>query len=265
MKRILDIALIVVLATLGVACTSAMDFEINMNAPGEATPEGDCIISFGELDYDNGLFVADNGMSLYIDQLDPSISWSDLEAIDNERALINYSLVEMIDAESYAIKLNRIYDIVVSETIFYDSEENGGVVWSPMHPAMPYQASFSGGYINVNVHYPALSGPEVVEPDIRLFCNLADSTDDTLMFQLYHNAAIGFDSPSAATYSLWYSFRVPDEWEDEIEDAEIFSFQWSWWADENDHSAGCVTDKMSVLFVDNYDNGSRGFLSLVGL
>lgn len=265
MKRIFKIVLIALIASVGVACTAAMDFDINLNAPGEAGPEGECIITFGELDFDHGLFVADSGLKLYIEQLDPSIAWSDLEVIDNQRALINYSLVAMIDVESYSVRLNRIYDIVVKDAIFYDSGDNGGVEWSPLHPAMPYQASFSGGYINVNVHYPAIAGPEVTMPDIRLFCNLEASTDDTLMLQLYHNAAMGFDSENASIYSIWYSFRVGGDWLEEAEDADIFAFQWSWWANENDHSKGCKTDNMSVMFVDGYDEENRASMSPIGL
>lgn len=265
MKRLFEKFLILIVVTLGVACTSSMDFDVNIDAPTQENPDGEYIISFGTFDLEDGAFVTDSGLVLFIDQMDPSIAWSDLEAMDNEegRALINYTLLGMLDAESYTIRLNRVYDIFVSEAIFYDSDEDGGVVWNPLHPAMPYQASYSGGYINVNVYYPALESPASAKPEINLYCNMATSTDDTLMMQLYYKGKLGFDSAEAKMQSAWFSFRVPDDWEEEAEDAEIFAFQWCWWLNENDHSAGVKVDNMTVMFIDSHSDGGRVSLSPV--
>ncbi len=253
-------ALMLLATACGIVACSEADFgpigDVNMGA-GE--PNGEFVTSFGTLVMEQGKIVTDDGLELFVDMLDPTIGWNELESMAQRcsRALFNYTILDTQGLNSYSVRLNRIYEIVVSDIIFYNSTAEVPPTALLCHPATPYQATISGGYVNMRIGYPSKHSPEWEEPMIELHADLTTSTEDTMMMQIVHKATEGFDSPEAKLWSQWFSFRIPEEYLQLVAEADILAFQWCWWADENDYSKGYKMDNVSAMYVDSYGDGGR--------
>lgn len=251
MKRIWGI---VVAMVVMVSCSEMdMDNMPGINEPNWYPEQGEFVTAFGVAYPEASMIVTDSGLKLNVEQLASPLSWSDVKA---GRIMFNYSVLAAKAVDRYTVRINSIYPLVVKDIVVVRDEGDGSSLLRD--PAMPYQASYSGGYLNINVYYPSLYSPEVQIPDVELCYDESASTDDTMMLQLCRNAAKGFDSAEAKTYSLWFSFRVaPEDVLERFDGADLFAFSWCWWVNEEDHSAGVNKENVSVMYTDSYEDGGR--------
>lgn len=255
------VAVMAVMAVM--ASCSDMDAGDMMGPNGmEWGPEqGEFVTAFGVAYPEAQMIVTDAGLKLNVEQFASSLSWGD---VGSGRIMFNYSILEAKAVDRYSVRVNSIYPLVVKDIVVEGDASD--MKSSLRDPAMPYQVSYSGGYINVNVYYPSLFSPEEQVPDVDLCYDESASTDDTMMLQLCHKASKGFDSAEAKTYNLWFSFRVaPEEVLGRFEGADLFAFGWCWWLKEDDHSAGVSRENVSVMYTDSYEDGSREMVVVADL
>lgn len=271
------------------SCSADMDiYYDSTNSPGDVE-WGDYITAFGTVVEDayNTVVVTDDGDVLFVTEKDNSISWEEVEAMGeqaNGRVLINYSIV-YVQEKSLVVRLNRIYDLHMATIESFQSQpfENEGAgedegdeqnkddndegyvdesVWLGCDPAMPYMASLGGGYVNVCVNYPSTLSPDEVLPNVRLLHDNSASTFDTAIFYLCYEAPEGsMEGDYIPTQSVWFSFVPPDGPYGNIYvhcyNANIIAFQWCWWLDEHNYSAGYNTENVSVMYSNLGEGGSR--------
>jgi hypothetical protein len=262
MKRVYKI----VVALLGVAmlssCSVNMDIEFGPGGgmpPDEENAQGDYVASFGTLVLQPLYILTDEGKELSVVEMAPTIGWNELESVveGGGRALFNYTILSSQALNQFAVRLNKVSEIFIEDINFYDSGTVGGVESMLIHPAMPYQATYSGGYVNVNVYYNSSLSPLESRPDISLNCDLATSTDDTLMLQLRYQNQEWNTNPYGPLQSAWFSFRMPEEYLERAELANIFAFQWCWWISDSNYGEGIDKGRVSIMYTDSYTEGGR--------
>lgn len=215
--------------------------------------QGEFVTAFGMAYPESQMIVTDAGLKLNVEQFASSLSWGDVKS---GRIMFNYSILEAKAVDRYSVRVNSIYPLVVKDIVVVnDASDSRSLL---RDPAMPYQASYSGGYLNINVYYPSTLSPEEQLPDVDLCYDVSASTDDTMMLQLCHKATKGFDGENAKNQSLWFSFRVvPEEVLGRFGGADLFAFGWCWWLNEDDHSEGVSKENVSVMYTDSYEDGGR--------
>lgn len=215
---------------------------------------GEYVTAFGTAYPEEEMIVTDAGFVLSVKKLASPLKWEDIE---EGRILFNYSVLEATSLNSYNVRINSIYPLIVKDILVCNDESDGDHC-ETIDPAMPYQASYSGGYLNIHVYYPSQYSLEEEIPDIELCYDEEASTDDTILLTLRHKASNGFDDEDSKSRDAWYSFRiVPEETLEDFDDADLFAFRWCWWLDEGDFSKGVERDNMSVMYTDSYDDGGR--------
>lgn len=229
--------------------------------------------TFGQLDAASETIITDNGEHFTIAEYGSQLAGVDL-AHYNGRVSFNYSILGVDAAnDGYFIRLNRFYKLVVKDIVL-PSNEQASQLSSPLYesvapdteedeeleielileqPALPYQANVSGGYINIYVCYRSDLTPDIVTPDMDLYCDLAASTDDTLCFQLIYRNVDGWGEHNCFQ---WFSFRIVEEIMPQASSAQLYAFYWKWWVNEREPEEGTEV-YTSILHSSPYDNGDR--------
>ena len=250
------------------ASCASMD-PIGDMAPG-AADRGEYATAFGVFDKESGRIISDEGVTMDIAYCGPQTSWYDLERsaeATGGRIFFNYTMRDYIPEENYAvIVLNRLYDLFVEEVGVIDETTEDGVVANilSLQPAMPYQASYSGGYINIRVYYSSEYSPSVRRPQMALDCDLLGSKLPSICFYLSHKADEddNIDSEKALLRDAWFSFRVSDELQEVLAQAELFVFRWCWWLSDGDHSQGYNSEHYSTLVFGSGESSERALVVL---
>lgn len=263
MKRITKIVLYLLGVVMLSACSVNMDLDFDpMDSPQNPSDDGsgDFVTSFGTLVLQPTTIVTDEGKILSVVEMAPSIGWRELESVvdGSGRAVFNYTILSSLALNRFSVRLNSVYEIFIDELEFYDSTttENGAMS-KLIHPAMPYQATYSGGYVNMNIYYNATLSPEERRPNISLNCDMATSTEDTLMAHLCYVNEDWESNPYGPLRNVWFSFRVPEEYVERVSMASIFAFQWCWWLDDNNYEEGIGKTNVSIMYADSFTDGGR--------
>lgn len=252
-NRVAKIILFALLALVS-AC-EVVDMDNSKPSMDFVGGNGEYITSFGTPYPEESLIVTDTGLKLNVVSFAGGLSWN---KVKSERVMFNYTIVEATAVDSYNVRINVIYSLVVKDLVTLEGKLPDGAVTSMEDPAMPYQVSYSGGYINIHIYYPSVHDPDEQIPDIDLCYDIVASTDDTKMLSLCHRASKGYDGKKSAIQDLWFSFRVTPESNVELFNAaNMFAFKWCWWNNDADFSAGVNRDNVSVMYVDSYGNGGR--------
>lgn len=261
MKRVNKIFLYLLGVVMLSACSVEMDINYgDMQDPSADSPAGDFVTSFGTLVLQPTTIVTDEGKILSVVEMAPSIGWRELESVvdGSGRAVFNYTILSSLALNRFSVRLNSVYEIFIDELEFYDSTTTeNGIMSKLIHPAMPYQATYSGGYVNMNIYYNATLSPEESRPNISLNCDTATSTEDTLMAHLCYVNEDWESNPYGPLRNVWFSFRVPEEYVEMVSRASIFAFQWCWWLDDNNYEEGIGKTNVSIMYADSFTDGGR--------
>ncbi len=249
--------MVVACALVSVACSADMNGDMYM--PEKDNP--DYITAFGMLDSEQMRVVADNGTTLHITDLGGQTSMEDIESHEG-RVLINYTILGNNYEGGFSIRLNRFYPLEVKDLEIYDGDDHPELEsvaeWKDENfvslldaPAMPYEASIGGGYININVCYTSAISPDNEMPDVELYYDTTCSTFDTAVLQLVCEREEEMYESGAKNHFRWFSFRIGKLVEALIVDTNIYAFHWCWWAEEGHPEAG-VKEYTSVMNINSY-------------
>lgn len=248
-KRVWKCVTLATLLMLGVACSAEMD-----NLDMESSQN--YITTFGMLAQHEQVIVADSGVRLHIQELGRQTSIEEVYQRAG-RVFFNYTILGNNPQGGFNIRLNRFYPLEVRDMMLFEATTEGKSVgdvgdWKDedfvsllQAPAMPYDVSVGGGYININVCYPALSANEQV-PNVALYYDVNASTDDTAVLQFVASSEEHKYDSKTQTQFLWFSFRITEDIESLIADASIYAFYWRWWAEEGNPQSG-TKDYTSII------------------
>lgn len=257
-------ALWALLVTL--AACSAMDMAPNMD-PALDYSSG-YITTFGVLNEERTIITTDDGVALHISELGPSVTDEELQHSDL-RVMFNCVILGNNPSGGLYVGLNRLYPLVVKDIVCYDAGGDAATNFttpdyendSPSllkDAAMPYQASLGNGYVNVNMCYRSPLSAEEELPQIELVYDVISSQEDMVVFQVVYEASdLSKANPEEALNRFqWFSFRIVDEMKEATENSVFYTFEWLWWLDENNPSAG-VEEYTSHFYPEGYGGGSR--------
>lgn len=273
-KHIACRLLMVVCGLMVMACSSEM---VDMESPAGGNASADYVTAFGMLDSELMVIVADNGTTLHIGEIGAQTSAEEVAEHDG-RVLFNYTILGNSYSGGFDIRLNRFYPLEIRDMRIFDSADTeyqsvGKVTdeWKGENfislleaPAMPYELSVGGGYININVCYTSVVEPSEGRPDVNLYYDVVSSTDDTAVLQLVGEDDKALYGENAKTRFLWFSFRIVDEVAAHIEQANIYAFYWCWWLDEGNPKAG-VKEYTSVMNMGSYGAQADKIVKMVPL
>lgn len=240
------------------------------------------VTAFGKLDSDQMCIVADNGTSLHIAEIGAQSSEEEIDEREG-RVLVNYTILGNSAQGGFDVRLNCFYPLEVKDMEIYragtsDSEESvyaavaesepewkdGDFVSLLEAPAIPYEVSVGGGYINVNVCYTSTIAPTEEVPYVDLYYDSDSSTGDTAVLQLVAEPEEEMYDPSAKTRFRWFSFRIVDEIFADVQSADIYAFYWCWWLEEGNPNAG-IEEHTSVMHSNFYGSSAERIIKLVSM
>lgn len=245
--------LILTAAALGVACSAAdMDY---------LAEDYNYVTAFGMLDVDSRSIVADNSTVLHIEEFGSQTSEKEL-LNHKERVLFNYTVLGNSTKGGFDIRLNCFYPLEIEDMELFCPRNStaqqmaaGGVgmEWKDEDfislidaPAMPCQVIVSGGYVNIEVCYYSTLKPSQEMPDVELYYDMNSSTEDTAVLQLSCESDDEMYQPNASAQFQWFSFRIIEEVEQKMNEADIYAFYWCWWTDSENPKAG-KSDYTSIM------------------
>lgn len=259
-KRVLNCVILATSMLLGVACSAEPMF-------GDMVGDGGYNATFGVLEEGAQTIVADNGTILHIVELGNQTSSEELNSKQG-RVLFNYTILGNNPAGGFNIRLNRFYPLEVKDLEIYagDADHSSGVQsvadWKDEDfvslleaPAMPYEVSIGGGYININVCYTSTISPDEEMPDVELYYDATCSTGDTAVLQLVCEREEEMYERGARAYFRWFSFRISKEIEVLTSETNIYAFHWCWWVEDGNPSAG-IMEQQSVMNTNHYGSSS---------
>lgn len=259
--------LLAVVCTFAVAACSA-EMNGDMYIEGAAP---DYITAFGRLVNDQMYIEADNGTTLHIVEIGAQTSHEEI-ATRKGRVLFNYTILGNNYEGGFSIRLNRFYPLEVKDLEIYDGDDHPELEsvaeWKDENfvslldaPAMPYEASIGGGYININVCYTSTISPDNEMPDVELYYDTTCSTFDTAVLQLVCEREEEMYESGAKNHFRWFSFRIGKSVEALIVDTNIYAFYWCWWLEEGNPNAG-VGEYTSVMHSDFYGSSAERIVQL---
>lgn len=235
------------------------------------------VTAFGRLDSDQMCIVADNGTTLHIAEIGTQSSQEEIDEREG-RVLFNYTILGNSAQGGFDVRLNCFYPLEVKDMEVYRANTSEGGVYAAVEesepewkdedfvslleaPALPYEVSVGGGYINVNVCYTSTITPAEQVPDVELYYDADSSTDDTVVLQLVAEPEEEMYDPSAKTRFRWFSFRIVDEIAAKVQGAGIYAFYWCWWLEEGNPNAG-IEEHTSVMHSNFYGSPSDRVVKL---
>lgn len=255
-------ALAVVCALVVTACSAEINGDMYM--PDGANP--DYITAFGILDYEQMRIAADNGTTLHIAEIGTQSSQEEIAEREG-RVLFNYTILGNNPQGGFNIRLNRFYPLEVKDLEIYDGDDHPELEsvaeWKDENfvslldaPAIPYEVSIGGGYININVCYTSAISPDNEVPDVELYYDTTCSTLDTAVLQLVCEREEEMYESDAKNHFRWFSFRIGTLVESLIVDTNIYAFHWCWWSEEGRPEAG-VKEYTSVMNINSYGSADK--------
>lgn len=245
-KLISKVALLATVAFGAVACTSWLEVDESQNH----------YVSLGTLDPVTRTIKGDYGELLNIVEVGTNTSVEEIES-KSGRVCFNYSVLKRLQ-NSVNIRLHEFYPLVIDDIdplSIMDEEDRAELGTTP---AIPTQASITGGYVNLQIAYVD-TGADGTEFEFELVYDDTEngSTDNTLVLQICHKGETVNKKPSdSGSFAYqWASFKLSEELLERYGNKSsldlLVVFRHRWW-----NNAGEVVENVAHLSTSPYSEMS---------